>query len=91
MTSIRHVLLGDGAGTELERQYEHIIQQTLAGVIQTAMHPRTAISVILQVLEDDGSLLACALNAASTALTEAAVPMTSIIGAICGPFRDVIL
>ena len=37
--------------------------------------------LLLQVLENDGSLLACALNAASTALTEAAVPMISIIGA----------
>ena len=72
--------MNDPAGTDLERQYERIIQQTLAGVIQTAMHPRTAISVILQVLEHDGSLLACALNAASTALTDAAVPMTSMIG-----------
>ena len=53
------------------------------GIIQTAMHPRTAISVVLQVLEDDGSLLPCALNAASTALTDAAVPMTSIIGDTC--------
>ena len=35
---------------------------------------------IPQVLEHDGSLLACALNAASTALTDAAVPMTAIIG-----------
>ena len=32
------------------------------------------------MLENDGSLLACALNAASAALTEAAVPMISIIG-----------
>ncbi len=64
----------------MERHYEHSIQQALAGVIQAAMHPRTAVSVILQVLEHDGSLLACALNAASTALTDAAVPMTSIMG-----------
>lgn len=67
-------------GTELERHYEHSIQQALAGIIQAAMHPRTAVSVILQVVEHDGSLLACALNAASTALTDAAVPMTSIMG-----------
>ena len=37
------------AGTEQDRQYEHIIQQALSGVIQAAMHPRTAISIILQV------------------------------------------
>ncbi len=37
---------------------------------------------LMQVLENDGSLLACALNAASTALTDAAVPMTSIIGVL---------
>ena len=37
------------AGTEQDRQHEYIIQQALSGVIQAAMHPRTAISVILQV------------------------------------------
>ena len=37
------------AGTEEDRQHEYIIQQALSGVIQAAMHPRTAIRIILQV------------------------------------------
>lgn len=68
------------AGSELERQYEHTIRKTVEGVLQAAQHPRTAVSITLQVVSDDGALLACALNAACAALVDAAVPMTSIFG-----------
>jgi len=68
------------AGSELERQYEHTIRKTVEGVLQAAQHPRTVVSITLQVVSDDGALLACALNAACAALVDAAVPMTSIFG-----------
>ncbi|BDA40664.1 Exosome complex exonuclease RRP46 homolog [Coccomyxa sp. Obi] len=64
-------------GSDLERQYEHTIRGTVEGVIQAAQNPRTAVSITLQVMSDDGALLACALNAACAALVDAAVPMTS--------------
>ncbi len=74
-------LLFGGSGSELERQYEQTIRGTVEGVIQAAQNPRTAVSITLQVMSDDGALLACALNAACAALVDAAVPMTSTFGA----------
>jgi exosome complex component RRP46 len=65
------------AGTEQEREYEYNIRRTIEGVLQAALHPRTVVSVILQVMSEDGSLLACALNAACTALVDAAIPLSS--------------
>ena len=69
------------AGTAQERMCEHIIRGTVEGVLQAALHPRTAISVSLQVLSEDGGLLACALNAACAALVDAAVPLNRTFGA----------
>lgn len=73
-------MLFGGSGSDLERQYEQTVRGTVEGVIQAAQNPRTAVSITLQVMADDGSLLACALNAACAALVDAAVPMTSTFG-----------
>mmetsp|Transcript_20515 Transcript_20515/g.34377 ORF Transcript_20515/g.34377 Transcript_20515/m.34377 type:complete len:241 (-) Transcript_20515:363-1085(-) len=66
-----------------ERELEHIIAKTVESVILTALHPRTGISIILQVLHDDGSILACAINAACAALVDAGIPMSGLIAAAC--------
>ncbi|KAK9841298.1 hypothetical protein WJX74_003405 [Apatococcus lobatus] len=70
------------AGTQ-ERQQEHLIRRTIEGVVLVALHPRACISVIIQVLEDNGSALACAVNAACTALVDAAVPMHRLFASVC--------
>lgn len=65
---------GDPPGPE-EHALESIIHQTAQGAILASLHPRTIIRLVVQVLEEDGSLLACALNAASVALLDAGIPM----------------
>lgn len=51
-------------------------------IVLAAMHPNTAISVIIQVVNDDGGLLACAINAACAALVDAGVPLSGLIVAV---------
>mmetsp|Transcript_43191 Transcript_43191/g.82386 ORF Transcript_43191/g.82386 Transcript_43191/m.82386 type:complete len:243 (-) Transcript_43191:401-1129(-) len=65
-----------------DKEHEHIIQNTLEAVILTSLHPRTGISIILQVVNDDGSLLACSINAACAALVDAGVAMKGLVTSI---------
>ncbi|PNH04194.1 Exosome complex exonuclease RRP46 [Tetrabaena socialis] len=61
-----------------ERSRELDIRGVLEGIIPLGMHPRTSIMVVLQVIQDDGSVLSCALNAAVAALVDAGVPLNSM-------------
>jgi len=65
-----------------EREAEQLIASTLQHLVITALHPRTAISVVIQPVCDDGALLSAALNAAFFALMNAGVPMRGM-GASC--------
>ncbi|CAH0520875.1 unnamed protein product [Peronospora belbahrii] len=50
---------------------------------------RKIISIVIQVIEDNGSLLAVAINAVSLALMDAGIPMSSLVtAASCGIFAD---
>jgi exosome complex component RRP46 len=64
----------------VERETEQLISQTLSHLVLTALNPRTAISVVIQVLADDGALLATALHGACLALIHAGVPMRGVLG-----------
>lgn len=68
-----------GAPGPRERRYESVVRQSLRGVVLVGLHPRTAVLVVLQEIHDDGSLLACALNAASAALLDAGVPLAGVL------------
>lgn len=48
--------------------------------MQAALHPRTSIQVVLQVLQDDGALLSASLNATCAALLDAGIPMATMFG-----------
>ncbi|GLC41772.1 hypothetical protein PLESTM_001238000 [Pleodorina starrii] len=65
-----------------DRSLELEIRGILEGVIPLGMHPRTSIMVVLQVLQEDGSVLSCALNAACAALVDAGVPMSSMYASV---------
>ena len=58
-----------------ERELEQLLGATLRAAIITSLHPRTAISIVVQVIADDGALLSAALNGATLALLHAAIPM----------------
>jgi exosome complex component RRP46 len=72
-----------------EKEYEQIIRETFTPVVLTDSFPRAVISIVVQVIEDDGSLLAVAINAVSLALMDAGVPMVSVVTATsCGILDD---
>ncbi|KAH0512954.1 Exosome complex component RRP46 [Microtus ochrogaster] len=58
-----------------EKSRERLIRNTCEAVVLGGLHPRTSITVVLQVL------LACCLNAACMALVDAGVPMRALF---CG-------
>nr|XP_020018133.1 exosome complex component RRP46 isoform X1 [Castor canadensis] len=72
-----------------EKSRERMIRNTCEAVVLGALHPRTSITVVLQVVSDAGSLLACCLNAACMALVDAGVPMQALFcGVTCALDSD---
>ncbi|OQR97799.1 exosome component Rrp46 [Achlya hypogyna] len=71
-----------GAASARDKEYEMILRQTFEPIILLENFPRAVISVTVQVVEDDGALLAVAINAVNLALLDAGVPMRGIVGAI---------
>ncbi|XP_058074244.1 exosome complex exonuclease RRP46 homolog [Magnolia sinica] len=68
-----------------EREYEMILKRTLHSICLLTIHPNTTTSVILQVVNDDGALLPCAMNAACAALVDAGIPLKHLAVAVgCG-------
>ncbi|KAG2429953.1 hypothetical protein HYH02_013904 [Chlamydomonas schloesseri] len=65
-----------------DRSLELDIRGILEGVIPLGMFPRTSVMVVLQVLQDDGAALSCALNAAAAALVDAGVPLNSMFSSV---------
>ncbi|KAI1893676.1 hypothetical protein AGOR_G00126150 [Albula goreensis] len=58
-----------------ERAREQCVRETCEAALLSSLHPRSSLSLVLQVVHDDGSLLACCLNAACMALMDAGLPM----------------
>ncbi|KAG8511383.1 Exosome complex component RRP46 [Galemys pyrenaicus] len=66
-----------------EKSRERLIRNTCEAVVLGTLHPRTSITVVLQVL------LACCLNAACMALVDAGVPMRALFcGVTCALDSD---
>ncbi|CAH0482555.1 unnamed protein product [Peronospora belbahrii] len=81
--------LEKGIITSKEKEYELIIRETFTPIVLTDNFPRAVISIVIQVIEDNGSLLAVAINAVSLALMDAGIPMSSLVtAASCGIFAD---
>lgn len=68
-----------GVDGPLEREMEEAICGVLSHAIIRTMYPRTLISVAVQVLCNDGSLLSVATNAALIALIDAGVALKSLV------------
>ncbi|KAL2095738.1 hypothetical protein ACEWY4_007886 [Coilia grayii] len=64
-----------------ERAREQCVRETCEAALLSSLHPRSSLSLILQEVHDDGSLLACCLNAACMALMDAGLPMSCLF---CG-------
>lgn len=61
-----------------ERCWERVLDGILRKFIIVEDHPRACIKVALQVLREDGSMLACCVCAATAALCDAGVPLRSL-------------
>lgn|SRR6218665_47177 len=65
-----------------ERFREKMIMSAFDGVILSEVHPRTGINIVLQEIQDSGSLLSCSINAVCCSLLDACVPMRSTVAAV---------
>ncbi|CAH9074250.1 unnamed protein product [Cuscuta europaea] len=66
-----------------EKENEMIVKRTVQSICLLSVHPNTTTSVIIQVVNDDGALLPCAINAACAALVDAGIPLKHLAVAIC--------
>ncbi|XP_077141815.1 exosome complex component RRP46 isoform X1 [Ranitomeya variabilis] len=67
-----------------EKTHEQLVRETCEAVILGTLHPRTSITIVLQVINDGGSLLACLLNAACMGMMDAGLPMrATFCGVTC--------
>lgn len=69
---------GDRRSTQLAR----LMEKAFETAIITQSYPRAQIDIFCEILEDDGSTLAVAVNAASLALTNAGIPMRDLVVAL---------
>ncbi|XP_076915837.1 exosome complex exonuclease RRP46 homolog isoform X1 [Bidens hawaiensis] len=72
-----------GQSGKQEREFEMVLKKTLQSICLLNVHPNTTTSIIVQVVNDDGALLPCAINAACSALVDAGIPLKHLAVAIC--------
>lgn len=65
-----------------DRLKENIIKSTCESALLTMLHPRTSVIITIQELQDQGSLLACCINAACLALINSGISMKYILAAV---------
>ncbi|XP_060113918.1 exosome complex component RRP46 isoform X2 [Heteronotia binoei] len=61
-----------------ERSREQMIKKTCEAVVLGTLHPRSSITIVLQVITDAGSLLSSSLNATCMGLMDAGLPLNSL-------------
>lgn len=67
-----------GPSELMEREWEQLLTNVLLACIDTKLYARTVVEIVLQVIQDDGSVLAAALHASVAALMDAGIAMTSL-------------
>ncbi|KAI9320700.1 ribosomal protein S5 domain 2-type protein [Dichotomocladium elegans] len=71
-----------GVATTKEKLLEQTLRTAIEPVILGGMMPRTLIQIVVQVLKDDGSVLAASLNGITLALLDGGIPMKFMIAAM---------
>lgn len=74
------VLPKTGNATYLHKTLEQQLQSVAEQLIYTNNHPRTVIQVTSQLMEDNGSVLSCAVNSMCMALIDAGVVLKDMFG-----------
>ncbi|KAL6478651.1 hypothetical protein MHYP_G00120840 [Metynnis hypsauchen] len=64
-----------GMASVRERAREQCVRETCEAALLSTLHPRSSLTLVLQEVHDNGSLLSCYLNAACMALMDAGLPM----------------
>ena len=70
------------------RQYDQMLEQLFEWAILTHLYPRSSIDIYVQVLEDDGSVLATSINAITMALLNSGIPMRDFVCASSAAIID---
>jgi exosome complex component RRP46 len=71
-----------GAASCTARTLEKLIRGTCDSVLLSALHPRTAFTIVVQELHDGGSMIACCINAVCAALLDSCAPMSRLFAAV---------
>ncbi|XP_054650600.1 exosome complex component RRP46 [Dunckerocampus dactyliophorus] len=72
-----------------ERAQEKCVRETCEASLLLSLHPRSSLTLVLQVLHNDGSLLSGFLNAACMAMMDAGLPMSCLFcGVTCAIHAD---
>ncbi|KAJ2805582.1 exosome non-catalytic core subunit rrp46 [Coemansia guatemalensis] len=70
-----------GVPTTKDKWTESAVRQTFEQLILAQLHPRTLVQINIQVRQADGAVDAAAINAATMALVDAAIPLHSMVAA----------
>ncbi|RUS90090.1 hypothetical protein EGW08_002132 [Elysia chlorotica] len=70
------------------RKQERVIRNTFEAAIAASLHPRSAISIIIQETEDMGSNFSCCINSSCLALLDAAVSMNFMVAAVTVALKE---
>ncbi|CAG9859994.1 unnamed protein product [Phyllotreta striolata] len=65
-----------------DRMHESIIRNTCEASLVASLHPRTAVLVAIQELQNSGQLISCAVNAVCLACLHAGIDMKFMFGAV---------
>lgn len=71
-----------GFQTTKEKLMESMLRTAFEPVILGGMMPRTLVQIVVQIIKDDGCVLAAAVNAITIALLDAGIPMKHMAAAI---------
>lgn len=71
-----------GLSSVTDRLFEQIVRSTCETAILTMLHPRTAVTIQLQEMEDRSGLVACCVNAACLALLNSGISMRFVVAAV---------
>ncbi|CAI2193756.1 19449_t:CDS:2, partial [Funneliformis geosporum] len=66
---------------KLDKATIDVLVKPLVGTT-AGLHPRTQIQIVSQVMMDDGSIVAAAINATTIALINAGIPMKDLVAAV---------
>lgn len=78
-----HVRPPAGVPGPAERSVEGLLHGIFSHAIITTLYPRAAVSIIVQIMNDDGAVLAACVTAAALALADAGVAVRYLPAAAC--------